>query len=88
MGSDWVWDDGQAGPYMGLCMGDAWVGILPGLVMLDLGVGGGLDDDGGEMVDVVSCEMENHLYTDPCITHAKPMQGPACRHPRPQSDPT
>ena len=28
--------------------------ILPGLVMLDLGVGGGLDNDGDEVVGVVS----------------------------------
>ena len=43
-----------------LCMGGAWVMwcgswikcmcILPGLVMLDSGVGGGLDGEGGEGV--------------------------------------
>ena len=33
--------------------------ILPGLVSLDLGIGGGLDGDGEEVIVVVSgCEME------------------------------
>ena len=32
--------------------------ILLGLVRLDLGVGGGLDCDGEEVVGVVSCEMK------------------------------
>ena len=33
---------------------------LPGLVGLDLGLGKGLDGDGGEVIGVVSrCEMEN-----------------------------
>ena len=32
--------------------------ILPGLVMLDLCIGGGLDGDGEEVVGVVSCEMK------------------------------
>ena len=46
--------DGQAGQCMGMH------GLLqPGLVRLDLGVGGGLDGGGKEMVDVVSCEMED-----------------------------
>ena len=35
--------------------------ILPGLVMLDLGVGGGLDGDSEEVAGVVSCEMEIFL---------------------------
>ena len=35
--------------------------VLPGLVRLDLGVGGGLDGDGDEVVGVVSCEMEFHF---------------------------
>ena len=35
--------------------------ILPGLVTLDLVVGGGLDGDGEEVVGVVSCEMENYM---------------------------
>ena len=34
---------------------------LPGLVRLDLGVGGGLDGDSGEVLGVVSCEMGNYL---------------------------
>ena len=29
--------------------------VLPGLVRLDLGIGGGLDGDGEEVVGVVSC---------------------------------
>ena len=33
--------------------------VLPGLVRLDLGVGGGLDGDSEEVVGVVSCEMGN-----------------------------
>ena len=50
---------------MGRCMGgawfDAWVvhGWLPGLVRLYLGIGGGPDGDGEEVVGVVSCEMES-----------------------------
>ena len=35
--------------------GGGGVIVLPGLVRLDLGVGGGLDGDGGEVVGVVSC---------------------------------
>ena len=35
--------------------------ILPGLVMLDLGISGGLDGDGEEVVGVVSCEMEKYF---------------------------
>ena len=31
--------------------------VLPGLVVLDLGVGRGLAGDGVKVVDVVSCEM-------------------------------
>ena len=46
--------------------GDVWRGwkkcmcILPGLVRLDLSIGGGLDgdSDGEEVVGVVSCEIE------------------------------
>ena len=38
-----------------VCMGN---GILPGLVMLDLGIGRGQDGDGEKVVGVVSCEME------------------------------
>ena len=34
------------------------MGILPGLVRLDLSIGGGLDGDGEEVVGVVSFEME------------------------------
>ena len=53
---------------MGWCMGGAWCGacvvhvvvvnmcVLPGLVRLDLGVGGGLDGDGEEVVGAVSME--------------------------------
>ena len=52
--------------------------ILPGLVGSDLGVGGGLDCDGVEVVGVVSCEMEiythttttTHQCTTSCTTHA------------------
>ena len=49
----------------------AWHGALLGLVMLDLGVGSGLDGDGEEVGGVVSCEMENyhpmhHPCTNPC----------------------
>ena len=42
------------------CMGDDDVHmcILPGLVMLDLGIGGGQDGVGEEVLGVVSCEME------------------------------
>ena len=36
--------------------------ILPGLVTLDLGVGSCLDGEGAELVDGVSCEMENYYY--------------------------
>ena len=32
--------------------------VLPGLVRLDLGVGGGLGGAGEEVVGVVSCKME------------------------------
>ena len=43
---------------MGRCVGGAWVlGMLPGLVRLGLGVGGGLDGEEGEVVGMVSCEM-------------------------------
>ena len=36
-------------------------GVLPGLVRLDLGVGGGgLDGDGEEVVSVVSCEINDN----------------------------
>ena len=35
--------------------------ILPGLVRLDLGFGGGLDGGGEEVVGLVSCEMENYF---------------------------
>ena len=64
-GGIWVGFDGQVGPCMGRCMGGvlfgAWVVYewLSGLVRLDLGIGGGLDGDGEEVVGVVSCEMEN-----------------------------
>ena len=34
--------------------------VVPGLVRLDLGVGGSLDGDGEEVVVVVSCEMGNY----------------------------
>ena len=44
----------------GWCMGGAW--LLPGLVRLDLGVGGGLDGYGEEVVGVVSCEMGIYLF--------------------------
>ena len=53
--------DGQAGP-MGRCMGQCMGGgmcILPGLVMLGLGVGSCLGGDSEEVVGVVSC-------TKPC----------------------
>ena len=54
------------GSVHGWCMG-VWLGdvlwglgkcmcILPLLVRLDLGIGGGLDGDGEEVVGVVSCE--------------------------------
>ena len=58
--------NGQAGPCMGRCMGGVqcgvWVHVHDGggvgecmwLVRLDLGVGGGVDGDGEEVVDVVS----------------------------------
>ena len=58
---------------MGACvvlvviLGDVWWGwencmcVLPELVRLDLGVGGGLDGDGEEVVCVVSCEMEKYV---------------------------
>ena len=36
--------------------------VLPGLVRLDLSIGGGLDGDGEEVVGVVSFEMENIKY--------------------------
>ena len=36
---------------MGWCMG----GYLPGLVRLDLSISGSLEDDGEEVVGVVSC---------------------------------
>ena len=53
-----VLGNGQAGPCMGRCMGRCMGGvglcILPGFVRLDLGVVGGLDDDGEEVVGVVS----------------------------------
>ena len=42
---------GRAGVVHGSC-------VLPGLVRLVLGVGSGLDVDGGEVVGVVSCEMK------------------------------
>ena len=72
VGSDLKYGDRQAGPCMGRCMGwcmvsshgligGAWVGVLPVLVRLGLGVGGGLDGDGEEVVGVVSCEVENYL---------------------------
>ena len=32
--------------------------LLPGLVMLELGVGSGLDGEGVELVGGVSCEMD------------------------------
>ena len=55
MGGDGVWWGGEE------CM---WV--LPGLLMLDLGLGEGLDGDGEEVIGVVSgCEM-HHPCTDPC----------------------
>ena len=37
--------------------------VLPGLVRLDLGVGGGLDVDSEEVVGVVSCEMDKSVET-------------------------
>ena len=53
--------DGQAGPCMGWCMGlGRCMGCgwgLPGLVRLDLGIGGGQDGDGEELVGVVLCEL-------------------------------
>ena len=36
--------------------------LLPGLVMLELGVGSGLDGEGEEVVGVVKCEMEIYVY--------------------------
>ena len=36
--------------------------LLPGLVLLDLGVGSGLDGDGEKVVGVVSCEREKKLF--------------------------
>ena len=46
-------------------LGRAWHGALhgalPGLVRLDLSIGGGLDGDGEGVVGVVSCEMEINL---------------------------
>ena len=41
------------------------LGVLPGLVRLDLGIGGGLDGGGEEVVGVVSC-------TTHAPTHARP----------------
>ena len=43
---------------------------LSGLVRLDLGVGGGLDGDGGEVVGVVSCELRNYAapFSSPIIS--------------------
>ena len=61
MGGAWV----GAWVYGGAWLGDVVWGwgicmcVLPGLVRLDLGVGGGLDGDGKEVVGVVSCEMGN-----------------------------
>ena len=55
-------DDWQAGPCMGRCMGRC-ICVLPGLVRLNLSIGGGLDSggDGGEVVGVVSCEIKNNI---------------------------
>ena len=45
-------------------VGDVWwrwekcMCIIPGLLRLDLSIGGGLDGDGEEVVGVVSCELE------------------------------
>ena len=36
--------------------------ILPGLVMLELGIGSGLVGDGEEVFGVVSCEMKKKYF--------------------------
>ena len=50
-GSDWEYGYRQACPCMGGCMGGAW---LPGLVRLDLSIGGGLVGDDEEVAGVGS----------------------------------
>ena len=71
-----VWDNRQAGPCMAWCLGawfgdvlmmcgggggrEKQMGLLPGLVRLDLIIGGGPDGVGEEVIGVVSgCEMGN-----------------------------
>ena len=53
MGLKRGWGQRASSAVHGWCMGGAWH-VLPGLVMLDLWVGGGLDGGGEEGVGVVS----------------------------------
>ena len=53
------------GSVHGCCM--AWCMVLPGLVRLDLGVGGGLDGDGEEVAGVV-CTAQLARHQIPILT--------------------